>query len=93
MNFWPWARGWLKSRAKRVSILTDMAIAADKIDESQDRRSASARRSPVSERSSLPKKSASVNASLARSLAQLHVKRRRKVWTRERKRSAPQREP
>jgi F-type H+-transporting ATPase subunit epsilon len=61
-----------------VSVLTDMAIAADKIDESkveEARRRAAARlQDKISD-----EEVASVNASLVRSLVQLRVKRRRQV--------------
>ena len=70
--------GLVEVTGKRVSILTDMAIAADKIDEAkveEARRRAEARlREKISD-----EEIATVNASLARSLAQLQVKRRRKV--------------
>ena len=59
-----------------VSIVTDMAIPADKIDEAkveEARRRAAAR---LEDKLS-DEEVASVNASLARSLAQLNVKRRR----------------
>jgi F-type H+-transporting ATPase subunit epsilon len=62
----------------RVSILTDMAVAADSIDEAkaeEARQRAAARlREKLSD-----EEVASVNAALARSLAQLHVKRRRRT--------------
>ena len=62
----------------RVSILTDMAVAAETIDEAkaeEARQRAAARlRDKISD-----EEVASVNASLARSLAQLKVKRRRRV--------------
>jgi F-type H+-transporting ATPase subunit epsilon len=61
----------------QVSIATDMAVKADRIDEAkaeEARRRAEARlRDKISD-----EEVASVNASLARSLAQLHVKRRRR---------------
>ena len=61
----------------RVSIITDMAISADQIDEAkveEARARAAARlREQISD-----EEVASVNASLARSLAQLQVKRRRR---------------
>ena len=70
--------GLVEVTGKRVSILTDMAIAADKIDEAkaeEARRRAEARlREKISD-----EEIATVSASLARSLAQLQVKRRRKV--------------
>ena len=60
----------------RVAILTDMAVAAETIDEAkaeEARRRAEARLHEKISASEL----ASVNAALARSLAQLRVKRRR----------------
>jgi len=70
--------GLVEVTGKRVAILTDMAIAADKIDEAkveEARQRAEARlRDKISS-----EEIASVNASLARSLAQLRVKRRRRV--------------
>jgi F-type H+-transporting ATPase subunit epsilon len=62
----------------RVAIVTDMAVAAENIDEAraeEARQRAAARlRDKISD-----EEVASVNASLARSLAQLNVKRRRRV--------------
>jgi F-type H+-transporting ATPase subunit epsilon len=62
----------------RVAIVTDMAVAAERIDEAkaeEARQRAAARlRDKISD-----EEVASVNASLARSLAQLKVKRRRTV--------------
>ena len=70
--------GLVEITADRVSILTDMAIAADRIDEAkveEARQRAAARlREKISD-----EEVASVNASLARSLAQLQVKRRRRT--------------
>ncbi len=67
--------GLIEVTADRVSVLTDLAVAADRIDEAkveEARRRAEARlREKLSD-----EEVASVNASLARSLAQLHVKRR-----------------
>ena len=67
--------GLIDVTARRVSILTDLAVAADRIDEAQAeeaRRRAEARlREKLSD-----EEVASVNASLARTLAQLNVKRR-----------------
>jgi F-type H+-transporting ATPase subunit epsilon len=69
--------GLIEVTAKRVSVLTDLAIQADRIDEAkaeEARRRAEARlREKLSD-----EEVASINASLARSLAQLHVKRRRR---------------
>ena len=69
--------GLIEVEARRVSVLTDLAIAADRIDEEkaeEARRRAEARlREKLSD-----EEVASVNASLARSLAQLRVKRRQR---------------
>jgi F-type H+-transporting ATPase subunit epsilon len=67
--------GLVQVTGTRVNILTDMAVAADKIDEAkaeEARRRAEARlREKLSE-----EEVATINAALARSLAQLRVKRR-----------------
>src|SRR5215510_9768698 len=69
--------GLVEISARRVAIVTDMAISADQIDEAkieEARARAAARlREKISD-----EEVASVNASLARSLAQLQVKRRRR---------------
>jgi len=68
-------QGLVEVTHDRVAILTDMAVAAETIDEAkaeEARRRAEAR---LQEKISA-EEVASVNASLARSLAQLHVKRR-----------------
>ena len=67
--------GVVEITADHVTILTDMAIAAENIDEAkveEARRRAEAR---LQEKLS-DEEVASVNSSMARSLAQLHVKRR-----------------
>ncbi len=67
--------GLVEVTPTRVSVLTDMAVAADRIDEAkaeEARRRAEAR---LREKLSA-EEVASTNASLARSLAQLKVKRR-----------------
>jgi F-type H+-transporting ATPase subunit epsilon len=69
--------GLVEVEARRVSILTDMAVAAESIDEAKDeeaRRRAEAR---LNEKLSA-EEVASTNAALARSLAQLNVRRRRR---------------
>jgi F-type H+-transporting ATPase subunit epsilon len=70
--------GLVEVTADRVNILTDLAVAADRIDEAkveEARRRAEARlREKLSD-----EETASVNASLARSLAQLRVKRRQRT--------------
>ena len=69
--------GLIEVTANRVAVLTDSAVAADRIDEAkaeEARRRAEARlREKLSDQ-----EVASVNASLARSLAQLRVKRRQR---------------
>jgi F-type H+-transporting ATPase subunit epsilon len=69
--------GFVEITAARVAILTDMAIKAEDVDEAkaeEARRTAEAR---LREKLS-PDEVASVNASIARSLAQLQVKRRQR---------------
>jgi F-type H+-transporting ATPase subunit epsilon len=69
--------GLVEVEARRVSILTDMAVAAESIDEAkaeEARRRAEAR---LNEKLSA-EEVASTNAALARSLAQLSVRRRRR---------------
>lgn len=69
--------GLVEVGSGHVAIVTDMAIPSDKIDEAkveEARERAAARlREKISD-----EEIASVNASMARSLAQLHVKRRRR---------------
>jgi F-type H+-transporting ATPase subunit epsilon len=69
--------GLVDIAADHVGIVTDMAVTAERIDEAMvedARRRAEARlREHISD-----EEIASVNASLARSLAQLHVKRRKR---------------
>jgi F-type H+-transporting ATPase subunit epsilon len=70
--------GLVKIAADKVSVLTDMAVAAANIDEAkaeEARRRAEAR---LKEKLSA-EEIASVNASLARSLAQIQVRRRRRA--------------
>jgi F-type H+-transporting ATPase subunit epsilon len=65
-------------KGDRISVLTDMAVSAENIDEAraeEARQRAAARlREKIAD-----EEVASVNASLARSLAQLQVKRRRRT--------------
>ena len=61
-----------------VAILTDMAIEAEKIDEAKAEEARQRAAARLQEKIS-DEEVASVNASLARSLAQLHVKRRRRA--------------
>jgi F-type H+-transporting ATPase subunit epsilon len=62
----------------RVSIVTDMAIRAERIDEAEVEEARARAAARLSEKIS-DEEVASVNASLARSLAQLQVKRRRRT--------------
>ena len=69
--------GFVEVTGERVSIITDMAIAAENIDEvkaEEARRRAEARLAEKLDDTEV----ASVNAALAHSLAQLKVKRRQK---------------
>jgi F-type H+-transporting ATPase subunit epsilon len=68
--------GLIEITGDRVSILTDMAIAVENIDETKAEEARQRAAARLSEKLS-SEEVASVNASLARSLAQLHVKRRR----------------
>ena len=74
-DFMAVGQGLVEVNNERVSILTTMAIAVDRIDEAaaeEARQRAAARlREKISS-----EEVASVNAALARSIAQLHVKRR-----------------
>ena len=62
----------------RVAILTDMAVAAETIDEAKAEEARQRALARLNEKMS-DEEVASVNAALARSLAQLHVKRRRRT--------------
>ena len=76
-NFLAVGEGLVEVTGERVSVVTNMAITVENIDEAkveQARERAAAR---LRERIS-SEEVASVNASLARSLAQLQVKRRRR---------------
>ena len=68
--------GLVEVTAERVAIATDMAVAAETIDEAKAEEARRRAESRLQEKIS-DEELASVNASLARSLAQLHVKRRR----------------
>lgn len=70
--------GLVDISADRVAIVTDMAIAAEQIDEAKVEE-ARARAAARLEEKISDEEVASVNASLARSLAQLQVKRRRRM--------------
>jgi F-type H+-transporting ATPase subunit epsilon len=67
--------GLIEITPDHVSVLTDLAIAADKIDEAKVEEARQRAEARLREKLS-DEEVASVNSSLARSLAQLHVKRR-----------------
>jgi F-type H+-transporting ATPase subunit epsilon len=69
--------GLVEITGRRVSIVTDMAIAADQIDEAKVEEARARAAARLREKLS-DEEIASVNASLTRSLAQLQVKRRRR---------------
>ena len=70
--------GLIEVTARRVAILTDLAVPADRIDEATAEEARQRAEARLREKLS-GEELASVNASLARSLAQLRVKRRRRV--------------
>jgi F-type H+-transporting ATPase subunit epsilon len=70
--------GLVQVTRTRVSVITDMAISSEQIDEATVEE-ARARAAARLEEKISDEEVASVNASLARSLAQLQVKRRRRM--------------
>jgi F-type H+-transporting ATPase subunit epsilon len=70
--------GLVDIEATHVTIITDMAVAAENIDEAKAEEARQRAAARLAEKLS-DEEVASVNASLTRSLAQLHVKRRRRV--------------
>jgi F-type H+-transporting ATPase subunit epsilon len=70
--------GLVEVAADHVAIVTDMAIPSEKIDEAKVEEARARAAARLSEKIS-DEEIASVNASLARSLAQLQVRRRRRV--------------
>ena len=70
--------GLVEVTGDRVAILTDMAIPAENIDEAKAEEARQRAEARLREKLS-DEEVASVNASLARSLAQLHVKRRQRT--------------
>jgi F-type H+-transporting ATPase subunit epsilon len=67
--------GLIEVTSKRVSVLTDLAVQADRIDEAKAEEARLRAEARLHEKLSA-EEVASVNASLARSLVQLRVKRR-----------------
>jgi len=70
--------GLIEVTAKRVAILTDLAIPADRIDEAKAEEARQRAEARLHDKLSAAEV-ATVNGSLARSLAQLRVKRRRQA--------------
>src|SRR5262245_31476631 len=70
-------QGLVEVEAHRVSILTDMAVAAESIDEAKVEEARRRAEAHLKEKLSA-EEVASTNAALARSLAQLRVRRRRR---------------
>lgn len=68
--------GLIEVTGQHVAILTDMAIAAEHIDEAKVEEARQRAEARLREKLS-DEEVASVNSALARSLAQIHVKRRR----------------
>jgi F-type H+-transporting ATPase subunit epsilon len=77
-NFLAVGEGLVEVTSDRVSILTDMAVAADAIDEAKAEEARQRAEARLREKISA-EEVASVNSALARSLAQLRIKRRRRV--------------
>jgi F-type H+-transporting ATPase subunit epsilon len=75
--FFATGEGLIEVTAKRVAILTDLAIPADRIDEAKAEEARQRAEARLHEKLSA-EQVASVNASLARALVQLRVKRRRR---------------
>lgn len=69
--------GLIEVTADRVSVLTDLAVAADRIDEAKAEEARQRAEARLREKLT-DEEHASVNAALTRSLAQLRVKRRRR---------------
>ncbi len=70
--------GVVEITAERVAIVTDMAIEADHIDEAKVEEARQRAAARLQDKLS-DEEVATINASMARSLAQLNVKRRRRV--------------
>ena len=77
-TFFALGEGLVEIDPARVSIVTDMAIPSDRIDEAKVEEARARAEARLQEKIS-DEEVASVNASLVRALAQLQVKRRRRV--------------
>jgi F-type H+-transporting ATPase subunit epsilon len=75
--FFAAGEGLIDVTADRVAVLTDLAVEADRIDEAKAEEARQRAEARLREKLS-DEEVATVNASLARSLAQLHVKRRQR---------------
>lgn len=75
-HFFAVGDGFVEITADRVAIMTDMAINADDIDEARAEEARKRAEAQMREKLS-DEEMATVEAALAHSLAQLHVKRRR----------------
>ncbi len=76
-TFFAAGAGLIQVTASRVSILTDLAVQADKIDEAKVEEARLRAEARLKEKLS-DEEMATVNASLARCLAQLRIKRRQR---------------
>jgi len=76
-TFFATGAGLIEVTATRVSILTDLAVQADKIDEAKAEEARQRAEARLREKLS-DEEHAATNAALTRSLAQLSVKRRRR---------------
>jgi F-type H+-transporting ATPase subunit epsilon len=77
-SFFAVGEGLVEVDARHVAIVTDMAIPAERIDEAKAEEARARAEARLREKVS-DEEVASVNASLVRSLAQLQVKRRRRM--------------
>ena len=77
-SFFAVGEGLVEVTAKKVAIVTDMAIPSEKIDEAKVEEARQRAEARLREKLS-DEEVASVNASLVRSVAQLQVRRRRRV--------------
>ena len=76
-TFFATGAGLIEVTPARVSVLTDLAVQADKIDEAKVEEARQRAEARLKEKLSA-EEVATINASLARSLAQLRVKRRQR---------------
>jgi F-type H+-transporting ATPase subunit epsilon len=77
-TFFATGAGLIEVAAARVSVLTDLAVQADKIDEAKAEEARQRAEARLREKLS-DEEHAAANAALTRSLAQLQVKRRRRA--------------